>query len=315
MRIGKVFRKVFFIFLIGINTLAAQKYTPTFDFEKVLNTYFDDSNGLISFQDARIIFAPQGKLNALVAVVNAKNKVIVKFHFFPDYKAREGVYARALVQSPADITLTKSGIYNIVYFVDGKPVTRLPFRLLQKSAGDDPFNPQKTYQFDGYWRTFAFILMDKWKGDDWPEVYYWLGGLDLPAGKDRDKQIVTLYRNGKMVAHSKRTEGIFVAGHFKTVHNHLYHIHPENKAYNARPFLLKDWLKDGIYEVRVNRLSDKAALRSFDFKVVNGKIENHPRTKLGYKPQTDYIAPRVQKRSSTYPELVKAIWIEDRKLK
>ena len=314
MRFSHLYKTGLTLFFLLATTISAQNYAPVFDFEKVMDTYFDDS-GLISFQDGKIIFAPKDRLNAQVAVVDQENKVLARFPFHPRYKAQEGVYARALVQAPADITLTKPGIYNIVYIVDGRPATRLPFRLVQTSAGDDPFNPRKEFAFDGYWRTFAFIIMDDWKGEEWPEVYYWLGGLDLPKGQNDDKQIVTLFRDGKMVAHSKTRNGFYKKGHFEKVHSHLYHIHPENKSYNARPFLLKDWLVDGVYELRVNRLSDKAALRSFDFRVVNGKIEGHPRSRLGYQPQTDYIAPRVQKRSSTYPELVEAIWIEDRPLK
>ena len=38
----------------------------------------------------------------------------------------------------------------------------------------------------------------------------------------------------------------------------------------------------------------------------------HPRTKFGYEPQTDFIAPRVQKKGSTSLELTESIWIEDR---
>jgi hypothetical protein len=313
--ISKIFLAVLIFFFVMFQDVGAQQYAPTFDYQHVLNTYFDDQSGLISFQDGRIIFAPEGQINAQVAVVDSKNKVVASFPFYKDYKYRAGVYARALVKTPADLTLTKPGIYSIVYLVNKKPVTRLPFKLVQSSAGDDPFNPQKKYRFDGYWRTFAFIVMRTWKGEDFPEVHYWLGGMDLPAGKQRGSQIVTLFRDGKLVAHSKRTVGTIEPGHFKEVRSSLYHIHPAGKEANAIPFLLKDWQVDDIYELRVNRQSDKAALRSYDFKVSNGKIEGHPRSKLGYTPQVDYIAPRVQKMGGTSLELTEAIWIEDRKIK
>jgi len=42
--------------LFSISSLAAQQYPPAFDFEQVLNTYFDDESGLISFQDSKVIF-------------------------------------------------------------------------------------------------------------------------------------------------------------------------------------------------------------------------------------------------------------------
>ncbi len=303
------------LILALVGPLHAQQYAPTIDFESLLNTYIDDKSGLISFQKTRIIFAPDGKFNGRVAVLNSDNKVLGHFSFYEDYQAKNGVYAQSLVKAPADITLTKPDIYTIAYVIDNKPATRLPFRLIQSSAGDDPFKPEKTYHADGYWRTLAFILMDEWKGEEWPRVYYWLGGVDLPTGKKRASQIVTLFRNGEIVAHSKRTASdVIEPGHFKQVKNHLYHPHSAGKEYKARPFLLSDWLVDGTYELRVNRLSDKVALRSYDFRVSNSTIEPHPRSKLGYQPHIDYIAPRVQKRGATSLEMVEAIWIEDRKI-
>ncbi len=302
--------------IASAGSAGARQYAPALDYEHLLDTYFDSQSGLISFQSARIIFAPEGKFKGQVAVLDASNKVLGHFTFYEDYKVKSGVYAMAMAKAPADITLTTPGVYTIAYLIDGKPATRLPVRLVQTSAGDDPFNPQKTFRYDGYWRTFALIRMNKWKGDKWPEIYYWLGGADLPAGKNRASQIATLFRDGTIVAHSKRTMSDAIQpGHFRKVRNQLYHPHPAGKEPNALPFLLKDWLVDGIYELRINRLEDKVALRSYDFKVSNGAIEPHPRSKLGYEPHIDYIAPRVQKRGSSSLELEPAIWIEDRVIK
>jgi hypothetical protein len=298
--------------LFSITPVSAQQYTPTFDFEQVLNTYFDDESGLISFQNYRVIFAPEGAFNGLVAVLDSANKIIASFPFYKEYRPKNGIYARVQVQTPADVTLTKPGIYTLVYVVDGKPVTRLPVRLELASAGKDPFNPGKKYRYDGFWRTFAFITMGTYKGEKFPLLNYWLGGKDLTAGKDRGRPFVTLYRDGKMVAHSQKTQGHFMTGHFDRAKINLYHPHKEGKEANAKAFLLNDWLVDGKYEIRVTRQSDGAMIRSFDFKVINGKFEEHPRTKFGYQPQTDYIAPRVQKKGSTILELTEAIWIQDR---
>ncbi|MFQ5644091.1 MAG: hypothetical protein ACE5FQ_10410 [Thiogranum sp.] len=251
-----------------------------------------------------------------MAVLDADNKIVAHFSYYEDYRGREGVYAVAPVKAPADVTLTKPGVYTIAYVVNNKPATRMPVRLVQTSAGDDPFDPQKKFSFDGYWRTFAFITTDKeWKGEKFPNIHAWAGGMDLPAGKRRDTLIFSLFRDGELVAHSKRGVGVIQPGHFRRVRSPLYHPHPEGRSANAEPFVLKDWLVDGIYELRVNRMSDKAALRSYDFRVGNGRIEHHPRSKSGYQPQADYIAPRVQKPGATSLELIEAFWIEDRKIR
>ncbi len=306
---------LFFMFLAPVASLSAQQYPATFDYANLMNTYFDDRSGLISFQEARVIFAPEDQFNGKIAVLDKNNTVISSFDFYKDYKVKNGVFARVLAKTPADVTLTKPGVYSIVYLVDGKPATRLPFQLKQSSAGSDPFNPVKTYQFDGYWRSFAYINLDKsWKGDAYPEVFFWLGGVDLPDGKDRDGRMASLFRDGKLVAHSKRTQGIIRKGHFKEDKSTFYHPHDAGKEVNAIPFLLKDWLVDGVYELRINRMSDKVALRSYDFKVAEGKIEQHPRSILGYQPRVDFIAPRIQKKGGSSLEMTEVFWIEDRKL-
>lgn len=300
------------VFGLPLYPLTAQSYSPTFDFESVLNTYFDDTSGLISFQGGRIIFAPDEPFKGQIAVLNSANEIVADFSFYEDYSVKNGVYAEATAITPADVKLTRPDLYTIVWLVDGKPVTRLPVRLEVASEGNDPFNPGKTYRFDGYWRTFAF-LTDISKPDDIPELHYWVGGKDLAPGKETGRPFVALYRDGEMVAHMKKQgPGHFRVGHFEQERTFLYHPHKRKESPNARYFQLKDWLVDGTYEIQVTREADGKMIRSFDFRVSGGKFEPHPRTKLGYQPQTDYIAPRVQKKGSTALELEEAFWIQDR---
>ena len=183
-RLAKSFLVIFTAMIIAISSapMASAQQSPTFDFDSVLNTYFDDTSGLISFTNYRVIFTPESAFIAQVAVLNATNEIVDSFSFYPEYRPREGVFAGAQVQTPADVSLTEPGIYTLVFVVDDKPVTRMPVRLVQSSAGDDPFNPDKTFQFDGYWRTLAYLTMGTYKGEAFPELHYWLGGMDLAKG-------------------------------------------------------------------------------------------------------------------------------------
>ena len=52
--------------------LAAAQHKPVFIYEQLLDTYFDDSSGLISFGSYDIAFAPEAPLNAAVAVVDSE---------------------------------------------------------------------------------------------------------------------------------------------------------------------------------------------------------------------------------------------------
>ncbi len=83
------------------------------------------------------------------------------------------------------------------------------------------------------------------------------------------------------------------------------------KEANAELFMLKDWTANGSYEISVTRQSDEGKIRSYDFDVVDGKIQEMPESQLGYDPATDFILPRVQKVNATSLEMSKAIWIQD----
>jgi hypothetical protein len=172
---------------------------PVINFENILETNFSDSSGQLTFGDYTVAFAPTPPFNGIAAVVDPAGKVVAKFEFYPDYINSLGVFARIRTKSigPAEVTLTEPGVYTLVFLVSGQPVTRMPVRLLQTSAGDDPFNPVKAYSFDGYWRTMAhFTTITAIRGGPAPELTLWLGGMDLPLDANRDMFRVALMRDG-----------------------------------------------------------------------------------------------------------------------
>lgn len=284
---------------------------PAVDFENLLEMYFDDESGLIAFGDYTLGFASDAPFDGLVAVLDEAGNIVGQHGFYPDYVNKVGVFARIRAKRPADITLNQPGLYTIVFVADGQPVTRFPVRLELSSDGSDPFDPQKTYRFDGYWRTLAHLTMTTFKGEMLPEVTMWLGGIDLPEGARQDSFVATLYRNAIPVAHSKQDLGIIRPGHFQRTKAILYHPHDRRQAPNAKPFLLADWQQDGQYELQVSRSSDGLKIRSFDFQVADAEIVRLERSKLGHEPATDYLMPRVLKRGATGLEMTEAIWIQD----
>lgn len=296
---------------IIISTPAFSANPPAIDFETIMDSYFDDESGLIRFDDFRLAFAPEGKFNGLVAVLDAQGKIVGQHKFFEDYAHRDGVFAKIRAVGPADVKLTEPGLYTIVFVADSKPITRFLVRLEQTSAGDDAFNPEKTYRFDGYWRTMAHLTMKTYKDEPFPELTMWAGGKDLPEGKNKDMFSVALLRSGEMVAHSKRTTGFISTGHFEAKHIKFYHPHEKKKEVNAELFMLTDLQVEGEYEVSVTRQSDGQKIRSYDFDVVDGKIQSIARSKLGYEQATDLVLPRVHTRSQHYYDMTEAFWIED----
>ncbi|HED54160.1 MAG TPA: hypothetical protein ENJ00_08160 [Phycisphaerales bacterium] len=283
---------------------------PAVTLDSMFGTYFDQSNGLIRLDEYDIAFAPKDTFKASVAVTDADGTVIKNFPFFEDYRFREGVFAKAMVQGPADVTLTEPGVYNIVFIIDGEIASRLPVVLEETSAGDDPFNPEKTYRYYGLWGVYGFLTMGQTNDTDWPQLNFWVGSRDLAEGKDKDMFFVTLERDGEVIGHSKRTQGYISNEHYRHVDSKIYKPHDERHSPNAEALTIEEWTKDGTYSLNVSRKSDNQLIRRFGFTVVDGKIQELPATKLGFEPRMDYIVPRVVKRGGNRYEFLPATWLK-----
>ncbi len=288
----------------------AQDYPPAVIFETMMDSFFGDTNGLVVFGNYDLAFAPEGPANAMVGLIDSNNNVLAQYDIFPDYRVREGVFARMMVQGPADVQLTEPGTYTMVFVFNNEPISRFPFLLRQTGDGEDPFDPEKTYAFDGYWRTLAHITMSTFKDEPIPIFSMWLGGLDMPAPDTFQEYFVAnLLRDGALVAHSKNQTSFYSNGHFERREVTLYQPHDEQQAANAIPLTMNEMLVDGTYVLDVARASDGAKLRKFVFAVADGAIQPLPRTQLGFDPAVDYMVPRVTKKGSTMFEFVEAIWI------
>lgn len=288
----------------------AQQNPPAVLFENLMDSYFGNDDGFVSFGDYDLVFAPEGPAQAVVGLVDKDGTVLGQFPAFADYKRREGVFARLQIQGPADIQLSEPGLYTMVFVLDGKPITRFPFLLKQTSGGDDPFDPQKTYAFDGFWRSLAHITSGSQQGETIPVVSLWLGGLDMPAPDTFQAFFeARLYRDGTLLAHSRRETSSYSNGHFQRQEVLLYQPHEPKQSPNSVVFTMAEMQIDGQYELKVTRSEDDAPLRVFKFTVADGKIQPLTRSQLGFDPAVDFIVPRVTKKGSTGYEFVEAIWI------
>lgn len=286
----------------------AQNYAPAIDQTSLLNMRFFES-GLFRFDDATVAFAPPGQVDVQVEVTDAAGKSIAKFEHFPDYVYTATSFGRIRVKGPADVQMSAPGKYQIQYIINGKPSTRLPFTVKVDGSGD-PFDPAKKYQFDGPWRSLAYIWMRPYKNTTIPDVVFWTGKPDLKAGTTKDKTIAKLFFNGKMIAHSIRAQGQITAEHYKQSTHTFVAPHVDRRAHEAPPFT-REKLANGNYNIRIERQSDNALLRNFTFKVANGQIQPIKRAVLGYQPHEDFVVPRVPVFGSSTYEFKPAIWIND----
>ncbi len=306
---SRVISLILFVLMLAVQpAIAAPK--PAFIYESLLQSYFDDESGMLSFKDFDLAFAPPAPLNASVVVTDSKGTVIKSFEFFPDYRWVEGVFANAMVKGPADVQLSEPGIYNIVLIVDGELATRIPFVLEQTGEGNDPFDPVKTYRFHGVWQVYGYLTMREWKDEVHPKLTFWVGGKDLAENTEKDMFVATLKRDGEVIGHSRRTLGFIAPGAYSRVDIDIYEPHEPGKEVNTKFIMQDEWTKDGEYEIIVTRNKDNAMIRRFSFTSADGKIGPIANSQLGFEPRVDYIVPRVRDRRSQNIKYEEAIWIK-----
>jgi len=240
---------------------------------------------------------------------------VSRTEFYDSSALLNGVWSVVKPKPPLEIFLDQPGIYQMVFMVNGEPATRFPFRLVETSAGDDPFNPQATYAFDGYWKRYAVVRLKdydfKRKGT---KVKYaiWSGQLDLAPGTKKGRFDAQLIHGGKVIAHIKRGgEGFIANEHYRKSSFSLLLPHVKKDAATAPPLLLEDYA-DGDYNLRITRLVDGEELRNFEFTVANGKMVGLPQSSLSYKPHVDYLMPQVDDDSTRNQfRMEKAVWLMD----
>jgi hypothetical protein len=290
---------------------AAQSYPVTFGMQTAMETFFGE-DGIVSFGEYDAAFVPPEGLVAEVALADEAGTVLGRFPFHDSYRFQDKVFARIGVVGPAEVQLDTAGVYNIFFLVDGEIATRLPFVLKAASDGSDPFDPEKTWTVDGFWRQLGYMTELNSSAGPAPRFTFWTGGVDLPEGATGDGYVASLVRDGEVIAHSKRTTGHIPPGHFARTTFELFHPHPEKATPNAEIVTLADLAAqpDGELLLRIFRSSDNALIRVFHLDMANGELQQHERAVLGYEPQMDFILPRVVRAGSNTYELVEATWFE-----
>jgi hypothetical protein len=299
--------------LAGAERAAAQSYPVTFSMQSIMEGFFGET-GLVSFRDYDAAFVPaEGELQAEVVLADADGAVLARHPFFDSYRMQTQVFARIGVVGPAEAQLSEPGIYNIFFLVDGEIATRMPFVLNAAGDGSDPFDPEKTYSYDGFWRQLGYMTPPGTGGFQGPTFTFWTGGLDLADPENGEGFVAALYQGDEVLFHSKRTTGHIATGAFKRSTFNLFHPHEAGREANAVVFSSEDLAAlDGDYVLRVFRQSDDAVIRAFRLTVAGGELQQHERAVLGYEPQMDFILPRVPRAGSNTYEMVEAIWFESR---
>lgn len=286
----------------------AQGYAPAIDYTSLLNMKFFE-NGNVRLDDANLVFAPPGGVEAQVEILKADGTSVAKQEYFPEYAFAAKAFGRLRIKGPSDVQLSQSGNYLLQFHVAGKPSTRFPFSM-KALPNKDPFDTAQKFQFAGPWRSLAYIWERPFKNTTIPDIVFWVGGADLPAGKTRDMTVAKLYQNGKLVGYSKKVQGNIAAGGYLESTHTFFAPHDARQAHAAPPISRSQFMVNGNHVIRIERQSDGALLRTFPFTVQSGQIKQLPRTVLGYSPIQNFIPPRVPVKGSSTYEFKPAVWLE-----
>ncbi len=280
---------------------------PAIGWDSILQTKIYE-NGYLGFNEYDLIFAPPGQVDANV-VIKSKKSEVAKFDFFPDYRYTQAVFGRIQPVNHSEYTFTP-GDYSMEFYVSGELATRVPFKVVADAPSGDAFNPEPTLRFVGPWQKFAYLTFKPFKDIEAVEFSFWAGSGDLPVGITRAPVNARLTRNGKLVAHSKETQGMLDHEMARRHALPLFQPHERREEANVALLTKTDIEQNGTYKLTLELTETGEVIRSFNFKSKGGKLVPLPRTELGYKPRADYIAPRVGKIGSTTYEFIEAYWLE-----
>jgi hypothetical protein len=295
--------------VLDVRASSAQTYEPAVDYASLLNMKFYD-NGTFHADDVNLAFAPEGGADASVEVLDAEGKVLSSKKYFSDYVYTAKSFGRLRVDGPADMQVTAPGNYVLQYTINDKLSTRLPFSVKVSGSGD-PFDTAKKFRYDGPWCSLGYIVMRPYKETMVPHLFLWTGVADLKPDAKKDQLIAKVFRDGKMVAHSKRSAGAITNEHYRRSVCGFFAPHEDRRAYAAAPFTREQLLTNGKYNIRIERQSDNALLRNFVFTVADGQVQQLPRSVVGFQPNADFLVPRVPVFGSSTYEFEPAIWIAD----
>lgn len=304
-----ILNALFLGILLSLATpLRAQDYAPAITYETMLDNISVYESGEVSIGNFDLAFGPEEPLNVAAAVVDKTGTVIGSVPFAEFYGRRDGAFGRIKASASAPIMLAEPGLYAVVFVVDGTPVSRFPFLLKASEKSDDPFaGGGKKLSADGLWRQLGHITSGSYKNEPVVILTAWLGSQDLAKPDTHFEPIlVTLKRDGELVAHSKRETAGFNNVFFERTAISLFEPHTEKESPNAIMLPMSALTADGTYEIDIGRTVDDTVIRHFTFTVSGGEIEPLPQTKLDFEQPLDMIIPRVRDGGGDF---VEATWI------
>ncbi len=295
------------LFIIAItSSILAQNYPSAIDYAALMNMRFYEQSGGFMIETLPMIFPPKNYSKLEFEISDASGKILynsgLRIQKWDNIKIFDGVIANG----PGIVHLKQAGDFVISININGKAVTRLPFKMtIEKS--NDPYNPSTNYYREGPWKNLGYFSFDPDKPDYILNFNWWTCLRELPANNKQAKITVHILKGNTEVAQSQST---VIASNKNWQPLYASLVVPNKNGTNWFTFnsLTKE---DGNYSVVLK--ADDKPFKTFTFSVSGGKVKELKQNNIDYNPHEDFITPRILDRSSgsnSSYKILQACWVE-----
>lgn len=275
-----MFRKVLVSLLLCLAApLAAQSYEPAVSFYSFLQMkpQLNTAEPSIADNVLDLVFAPPGDFEAQIIYRNG-DQIIDQLTAKPSQ--RFGTMARMKWKRTTVNLGTNPGPRSVEVMLNGKSVGLLEFTL-NKSGGNDPFNPTPTWTVDGPWGNHAYFT---YPADDSGQqrinFHYWSKRSDLGGAKGMID--VAIKRGNKVLAKTRSSE----ASYDFYLHRDLPLLKPD-----GQPVMIPD-LKAMEGPIVVEMSHEGKVVKRFRGSIAGGQFKPHAQSALDYQPRNGFLSPR-----------------------
>ena len=261
---------------------------PAIEYDSLMNMRFYEETGSFLVEGLEVVFPPTGASAATFVITKPSGEVIssVPLRLEPLEKFPAFGVFRPVSGNPGNIRVAQSGDFVMAVKLGNETITTLPFSMKQ-DVSTDPFNPSKKFVRDGPWSDLAFFSVITDDASAMLHFNYWLSTRELPPGMKQPKVTLHLLANGKEIATSRAP----------VVPDTLDWYFYERKELIVQATPKQRWLalsdltkQDG--EIVMIVKANGQPIKSYQTRVIGGRLQTLERNRLDIEPRTAFISPR-----------------------
>jgi hypothetical protein len=298
------------LLLLAPSAAHGQTHKPAAEYVSLLNMRFYEADGGFLVDGLQLVFPPQGVRRAAFVLSKAGGgevaSVPLRIEPFGNFPAFGLLVPDG---NPGVVKLGQPGDFVITIKVNGEAVSALPFSM-KEEKGTDPFNPTRRFTREGPWKDLGFVSNRVDDAEARVSFNWWTSLRELPAATGRTLLTVHVMRGGQEVASSNSP--VVPSSHdWQFFRRELVEAKSVGKP--TRQYLTRASLaaKDG--EVTFVVKANGQPVKSYRMQVKGGQPQSLDRSRLGYEPRADYIAPRMidtSEGSSSDYRMLETYWLQ-----